>query len=56
MKNVDYLECVLLVYDLKCELEKLTKLLDASTKKMERKKRKVRGFQLRNLYIISASL
>lgn len=38
------------------ELEKLTKLLDASPKKIERKKRKVRGFQLHNFYIISASL
>ena len=38
------------------ELEKLTKLLDASTKKIERKKRKVRAFQLHNFYIISASL
>lgn len=28
----------------------------ASTKKIERKKRKVRGFQLHNFYIISASL
>ena len=38
------------------ELEKLTKLLDASTKKIERKKRKVRGFQLHNFHILSASL
>ena len=38
------------------ELEKLTKLLDASPKKIERKKRKVRGFQLHNFYIISSSL
>lgn len=38
------------------ELEKLTKLLDASTKKIERTKRKVRGFQFHNFYIISASL
>lgn len=38
------------------ELEKLTKMLDASTKKIERKKRKVRGFRLHNFYIISASL
>ena len=38
------------------ELEKLTKLLDASPKKIERKKRKIRGFQLHNFYIISARL
>ena len=38
------------------ESQKLTTLLDASPKKIERKKRKVRGFQLHNFYIISASL
>lgn len=38
------------------ELEELTKMVNASTRKIDRKKRKVRDFQLHNFYIISASL